>query len=281
MDTPFSDPSPSISPQQFFALTGRSNSPMVIDVRRAPSFAESERILFGARRCAPEEVARFALDKAAQDAVVYCVHGHEVSAEAAATLRAAGWSARFLQGGIEGLIEAGLPTLRKRADLGVTGAQPSRWITRERPKIDRIACPWLIRRFIDPRAEFFYVPTAQVFQEAARLGAVAYDIPGAPISHAGERCSFDTLMSAFELSSPALEVLARIVRGADTDRLDLAAQAAGLLALSLGLSRLHQDDHAMLQAALPLYDALYAWCQGAQGETHSWKPESMAGGKAA
>ncbi len=169
-----------------------------------------------------------------------------------------------------------------RADLGVTGEQPSRWITRARPKIDRIACPWLIRRFIDPRAEFFYVPTAQVFSEAARLGAVAYDIPGAPISHEGERCSFDTLLAAFDLKDAALSRLACIVRGADTDRLDLAAESAGLLALSLGLSRLHADDHAMLDAALPMYDALYAWCQSAaaavwQGtppETHNWPPET-------
>ena len=284
MDTLFSDPTPSphsLSPQQFLALTGRSDSPLVIDVRREAHFAESERILCSARRCAPEAVAKFAQDHVPQDAVLYCAHGHEVSAQAAATLRAAGWNARFLQGGIEGFVESGLPTLRKRADLGVTGEKASRWITRERPKIDRIACPWLIRRFIDPRAEFFYVPTAQVFEEAVRLGAVAYDIPGAPISHEAVHCSFDSLLAAFELRARPLDQLARIVRGADTDRLDLAAQSAGLLALSLGLSRLHQDDHAMLQAALPLYDALYAWCQGAQLETHSWNPENLTQGGAA
>ena len=155
--------------------------------------------------------------------------------------------------------------------------RPSRWITRERPKIDRIACPWLVLRFIDPKAEFLYVPTAKVLEEGKRLGAIAYDIPGAPISHEGERCSFDTLMKAFGLRDPALDVLARIVRGADTDRLDLAPQSAGLLALSLGLSRLHADDHAMLAAALPLYDALFAWCQGAQPETHGWNPAAMVG----
>ena len=170
----------------------------------------------------------------------------------------------------------GLPEVRKRLDLGVTGEAPSRWITRERPKIDRIACPWLVRRFIDPAAEFFYVPTPQVFDEAKRLGAVAYDIPGAPISHDGELCSFDTLLAAFDLDDPALLALARIVRGADTDRLDLAPQSAGLLAFSLGLSRLHAaDDHAMLEAAMPLYDALYAWCRSAQGEPHSWNPDLM------
>ena len=165
---------------------------------------------------------------------------------------------------------------RTRPDLGVGLGRPSRWITRERPKIDRIACPWLVLRFIDPQAQFHYVPTQQVLGEAKRLGTLAYDIPGALITHEGELCSFDALLSAFELASPALERLARIVRGADTDRLGLAPQAAGLMAFSLGLSSLHRDDHQMLAAALPLYDALYAWCRDAQDEAHAWKPETMA-----
>jgi hypothetical protein len=155
--------------------------------------------------------------------------------------------------------------------------RPSCWITRERPKIDRIACPWLVLRFVDPQAKFLYVPTARVLEEGRRLGAIAYDIPGAPISHEGDLCSFDALLQAFGLHEPARATLARIVRGADTDRLDLAPQSAGLLAFSLGLSRLHADDHAMLAAALPLYDALYAWCQGAQGESHGWNPAAMVG----
>ena len=264
--------SPSISPEQFLALLGRADAPLVLDVRREERFRESERILPGARRCAPEQVAAFAAANGPAQAIVYCVHGLEVGEQAAAQLRAAGWSARYLQGGIEGLVEHGLPTIRKRPDLGVTGEMLSRWITRERPKIDRIACPWLIRRFIDPAAEFFYVPTEQVFAEAARLKAVPYDIPGAAISHEWERCSFDALLSAFELRQPALDTLATIVRGADTDRLSLAPQAAGLLAVSLGLSRLHAaDDHAMLAAAMPVYDALYEWCRSGQGETHSWR----------
>ncbi len=267
---------------------GRADAPLLLDVRREAKFLESRHLLAGARRCAPEDVAAFAVSQPPCEVVVYCVYGHNVSADAVAILRAAGWNARALAGGIAGGEDGvdtpqdiaqwrahRLPTVLKRPDWGVTGEQASRWITRERPKIDRIACPWLIRRFIDPRAEFFYVPTAKVFEEAARLGAVAYDIPGAPVSHEGELCSFDTLLRAFELSDPALGALAGIVRGADTDRLELAPQSAGLLALSLGLSRLHEDDHAMLQAALPLYDALYAWCRDVQAETHSWKPETM------
>lgn len=283
--------SPSISPQHLAARLGRADAPLVLDVRGDERFARSPSLITGARHCSPETVGSWAQERAPQDVVVYCVYGHEVSQAAARTLLAAGWNACYLAGGIEGGEEgvddagviaqwrnAGLPLVRKRPDLGVTGEGVSRWITRERPKIDRIACPWLVRRFVDPQAEFFFVPTDQVFAHAGQLRAVPYDIPGAPISHEGERCSFDALLAAFELHDPALHALATIVRGADTDRLDLAAQSAGLLAFSLGLSRLHQqDDQAMLAAALPLYDALYAWCREAAGERHGWNPDLMTG----
>jgi rhodanese-related sulfurtransferase len=282
-----------ISPSQLRGLLQSPNPPLVLDVRRAPKFTASQRLLYGAQWCAPEDVAAFAKAQTPRTALVYCVYGHNVSEDAVATLRAAGWDASALAGGIEGgeggvdalqnttLWRAqGLPTFTKRADWGVDGTQASRWITRERPKIDRVACPWLIRRFIDPRAEFFYVPSLQVFPEAARLGAVAYDIPGAPVSHVGELCSFDALIGGFELRDPALELLATIVRGADTDQLTLAPQSAGLLAVSLGLSSLHHaDDQAMLAAAMPLYDALYAWCVAmSQGhaEAHNWNPSLKA-----
>jgi rhodanese-related sulfurtransferase len=253
--------SQSISPEELAAVLGRSDAPLVLDVRREERFLESERMLAGARRCPPEQIGRFAASGSPGEVIVYCVHGLEISEEAAAVLRAAGWNARYLQGGLESWIERGLPTLRKRPDLGVPGEQPSRWITRERPKIDRIACPWLVRRFIDREAEFFYVPVQTVLEEAKRLGALAYDIAGAPITHDGEFCSFDALLRAFDLSDPALLALAQIVRGADTDRLGLTPQSAGLLAISRGLSRLHANDHNMLDAALPVYDALYAWCR--------------------
>jgi rhodanese-related sulfurtransferase len=251
----------SISPEELAAVLGRSDAPLVVDVRREERFLESERMLPGARRCPPEQVGRFAASRSPGEAIVYCVHGLEIGEQAAAELRVAGWNARYLQGGFETWIERGLPSLHKRPDLGVTGEQASRWITRERPKIDRIACPWLVRRFIDPSAEFFYVPVQTVFEEAKRLRAVAYDIAGAPITHDGEFCSFDALLRAFDLQEPALVALARIVRGADTDRLDLTSPSAGLLAISRGLSRLHANDDSMLHAALPVYDALYAWCR--------------------
>ncbi|TNC96550.1 MAG: Chromate resistance exported protein [Gallionellaceae bacterium] len=144
------------------------------------------------------------------------------------------------------------------------------WITRERPKIDRIACPWLIARFIDREPEFLYVPSGDVLRVAAETGAIPYDIPGAELSHEGELCSFDTFLNKYALTSPALQDLAVIVRGADTDRLDLAPQCAGLLAISLGLSHSFKDDHEMLKQGLVMYDALYAWCCHARGEKHSW-----------
>jgi len=148
------------------------------------------------------------------------------------------------------------------------------WITRERPKIDRIACPWLIQRFIDPEAQFLYVPTDVVLRVAEETGAIPYDIPGAELSHVDELCSFDTFLKKYQLTDPALQSLAVIVRGADTDRLDLAPQATGLLAISLGLSHNFQDDHEMLAQGLVIYDALYAWCKDVKAEPHTWNPNA-------
>jgi hypothetical protein len=145
-----------------------------------------------------------------------------------------------------------------------------KWITRERPKIDRIACPWLIARFIDRDAEFLYVPADQVLDVAKQTGAIPYDIPGVEYGHVGELCSFDAFIRIHQLADPALQELALIVRGADTARLDLAPQCAGLLAQSLGLSALYPDDHEMLGHGMRMYDAYYAWLKQARGETHSW-----------
>lgn len=147
-----------------------------------------------------------------------------------------------------------------------------KWVTRERPKIDRIACPWLIARFIDKEPEFLYVPPSEVLATAEKTGAVPYDIPGVEMSHVGDFCSFDAFLSKYELTDPALNQLAAIVRGADTSRLDLTPQSSGLYAMSLGLSQVFSDDHEMLGHGLVLYDALYAWCKSCQGETHAWPP---------
>ncbi len=220
--------------------------PLVIDVRRNARFLESPYLIKGALRRDPEKLSKEHVPAGAE-IVVYCVHGHEVSQNAAKAL-----GARYLEGGIEHWREEGGDTVTKPA-----GA-PTRWVTRERPKIDRIACPWLIRRLIDADAQFLYVPPDQVKKTA---DAVPFDVPGVEFGHHAERCSFDAFLQYFNLRDPALERLARIVRAADTNRLDLAPEAAGLLAISSGLGKNFADDHALLAQGMVLYDALYAACR--------------------
>lgn len=147
-----------------------------------------------------------------------------------------------------------------------------KWVTRERPKIDRIACPWLIARFIDDAPEFLYVPASQVLAVAEQEHAVPYDVPDVEMSHVGDLCSFDAFLGKHRLSEPALQQLAVIVRGADTSCLGLAPQSAGLYAISLGLSQIFIDDQEMLKHGMVVYDALYAWCRSCQGEAHDWPP---------
>jgi rhodanese-related sulfurtransferase len=248
------------------ALAG-GQPPLLIDVRRTPAFRAAPDMMAGALRRDPAAVKEWAsaLPRAAS-VVTYCVHGHEVSQNAAQALRDLGMAARYLEGGLEeGWKAAGGGLLPKPAEAA------TRWVTRERPKIDRIACPWLVARFVDPEAEFLYVPSRQVLDAAKEKKATPYDVPDVHFSHDGELCSFDTFLKTYGLGSdPALARLAVIVRGADTARLDLAPQAAGLLAVSLGLSRNFPDDHEMLRQGMVMYDALYAWCREGQEETHTW-----------
>jgi rhodanese-related sulfurtransferase len=265
----------SIDSRTLYAKLGSPAAPVVLDVRRAPAFDADTGLVASALRPSGDLLEFASRVAPGRPIVTYCVKGHEVSQDAAKALAGAGFRSAYLEGGIEGWRAAKLPTIRRRPDWRVPGG--SRWITRERPKIDRIACPWLIRRFIDPIATFDYVPTARVLSDAKALDAVPYDLPGAVVTHRGERCSFDALLEDFVLHDVALDRLADIVRGADTDRLDLAPQSAGLLAASLGLSRQFSDDHEMLENAMPLYDGLYSWCrQESEGirETHSWNPKA-------
>ena len=256
---------PSISPSHLYARLGTASAPAVIDVRRPDDFAKADSIIVSAFHCAPDEIDHWRNDLiSGRQVVVHCVHGHQVSQSVAASLRAAGVDAAFLEGGIAGWVEQGLPT---RQNIGAT---PGKWVTRERPKIDRIACPWLIRRFIDPRAEFIYVPTKEVVATAKRIGGTPYDIDGVEFAHEGERCSFDTILRIYGIKSPALDHLATIVRGADTSRHDLSPQCGGLFAISLGLSANYSDDHEMLGHGMVMYDALYTWCRNLQAETHNW-----------
>jgi hypothetical protein len=241
----------SISAAELRRSLSSSSPPLVIDVRRNERFQESAYLIRGALRRDPATVEQWkSVLSRASEVVVYCVHGHEVSQNTAKAL-----GARYLEGGIE----------HWREESGELAAKPknasTRWVTRERPKIDRIACPWLVRRFVDPGAEFLYVPVSEVKRTAQEKTATPYDVAEVEFTHVGERCSFDAFIEKFHLRDPALDKLATIVRGADTSRLDLAPQAPGLLAISQGLSMNFTDDHQMLEQGMVMYDALYAWCR--------------------
>jgi rhodanese-related sulfurtransferase len=250
------------------SLRAGARPPLVIDVRKTPAFAAAADMMAGALRRDPLAVDAWTKElPPASAVVVYCVHGHEVSQNVAATLRAAGITANYLEGGLEeGWKGAGGELIAKAKNAS------TRWVTRERPKIDRIACPWLVNRFIDPAAEFLYVPTPSVRDVAKEQDAIPYDVPDVAFTHDGDLCSFDAFIKTYRLTDPALAKLALIVRGADTDHLELAPQAAGLFAISLGLSRNFADDHEMLKHGMVMYDALYAWCKHGQDETHTWNP---------
>jgi len=261
-----------ISPEQLIKLLCTDKCPLIVDVRRVAAFQASPVRVAGAlwRDHMKTDDWAPALPRGRAIAV-YCIHGHNVSEIAAARLAAGGFEALIIEGGLEAWIAAGGPTVARVAP-GVDPAsqQPSVWVTRERPKIDRIACPWLIRRFIDPLAVFHYVAAEWVKDVADELEAIPYDIAGVHYSHRGDECSFDTLIAEFGLTDPALLRLARIVRGADTARLDLEPQAAGLLAISLGLSATEDDDLRQLEKGMAIYDALYGWCRHATAEIHNW-----------
>ncbi len=263
---------PSISASDLAACQWHADAPLRVDVRRETDFTAAGRILSGSIRRDAAAIESWGLGLAGRPVVVYCAHGRTVSQDACARLADLGVDARYLEGSYEAWRAVDGPTTAWREPLRPAS---SRWITRERPKIDRIACPWLVRRFVDPLAEFFYVPTAEVLEQGRVLGAEPYDIPGVTFSHVGDQCSFDAFIHHFELRAPGLERLATIVRAADTARPELAEQAHGLLAISLGLSANFADDHAMLEQGMTLYDALYAWCRTAGTEAHDWKPTTM------
>lgn len=267
-----------ISPDQLWASLGGAQSPVIVDVRRRAIRETDDRTIPGAVWCDHTGAASLAGELSGnRDIVVSCAHGHHLSQGVVAALRASGYPARALRGGLEAWCAAGLPVWHRAglAELLLTG--PSRWVTRRRPKIDRIACPWLILRFIDPRASFLYVEPDQVLDAAKEIGGIAFDIEGAPITHVGENCSFDKLIARSGLADPALADLATIVRGADTARLELAPQSAGLLAMAVGISALAgEDDHLALRMGLVLYDSLYAWRRKAPTETHDWPSAAVA-----
>jgi rhodanese-related sulfurtransferase len=266
----------SIAPDKLNRLIGTPKCPALVDVRTAEDFAADPNLIPGALRRSHAEVATWAPEFAGSCAVVACEQGLKLSHGVAAWLRHAGVPAEILEGGMEAWKSAALPRVPAAKLPKMDGQGRTLWVTRERPKIDRIACPWLIRRFVDPRAVFLFVGSSEVVAVSERFNAAPFDIEGVFWSHRGERCTFDVMVEEFGLGTPPLLRLATLVRAADTARLDLAPEAAGLLATSLGLSRMYGDDLAQLEAGMGLYDAFYRWCRDATGETHDWPTNKRA-----
>jgi rhodanese-related sulfurtransferase len=260
-----------ISSEKLARLIGVPHGPALIDVRTKEDFVADPRFIPGAIRRPPETASSWAPEFAGRPVVVICEKGQRLSEGVAAWLRHAGASsAEVLVGGHAAWAQAGLP-------LAPEGKLPPRdpkgrtvWVTRSRPKVDRVACPWLIRRFIDPEAVFLFVAPGEVLSVAERFNGAPFDIEGVFWSHRGELCTFDVMLDEWGLRTGPLDRLAVIVRAADTARLDLAPEAPGLLAASLGLSRIHLDDLEQLAAGMTLYDAFYRWARDASEETHNW-----------
>jgi rhodanese-related sulfurtransferase len=265
-----------ISIDKLARLLGTPKCPVLVDVRTDEDFDADPRLIPSAVRRRSTEAAKWAPGLNASAAIVICEQGLKLSHGAAAYLRLAGIGAEVLEGGIEAWRQAKLPMVPDAMIPPRDTHGRTVWITRARPKIDRIACPWLIRRFVDPHAAFLFVAPSEATAVAERFGVTPFDIEGVFWSHRGETCTFDAMVSEFGLDSEPLNRLAAIVRGADTARLDLAPEAAGLLAVSLGLSRMYADDLEQLEAGLLIYDAFYRWCRDAYDETHNWPTNKPA-----
>lgn len=259
-----------ISTPTLARLIGTPDCPVLLDVRIDEDFDEDPRLIPGALRHPFADVVDLVPVLAGRPVVVYCQKGLKISQGAAALLRAAGVRAEVLEGGHFAWRDAGLPMVTAAKLPSRDAGGRTLWVTRHRPKIDRIACPWLIRRFIDPTAQFLFVAPSQVTNVAERFNATPFDITGTFWSHRGDACTFDTMIAEFGIATPALDRLAAIVRGADTNAHDLAPEAAGLLAASLGLSRMFRDDLEQLDAGMTLYDAFYRWARDAVDEGHDW-----------
>jgi rhodanese-related sulfurtransferase len=266
----------SISVDKLLRLVGTPHCPALVDVRTDEDYDSNPQLIPSSTRRNHVNPSTWAGEFVGRSAIVVCQKGAKLSEGAAAWLRHAGVPADTLENGFEGWSKAGLPlvTATKMPPLDSQGRTV--WVTRSRPKVDRIACPWLVRRFIDPRAVFLFVAPAEVEGVAERFAATPFDVEGVFWSHRGQACTFDVMVEEFGLATEPLLRLAAMVRGADTGRMDAAPQAAGLLAASLGLSRMYSDDLAQLDAGMTLYDAFYRWCRDATEETHTWHSKKPA-----
>jgi len=259
-----------ITVSQLSRLIGLPDAPAIVDVRVQDDFNADSRLFPASVRRDFRSVSQWAAALAGRNVIVACQQGRKLSQGVAAWLRHEGVAAEFLEGGFEAWRDAGGALIETTNLPSRDAHERTVWVTRARPKIDRIACPWLIRRFIDPKAVFLFVEPNEVIAVSERFGATPFDIEDVFWSHRGEGCTFDVMLEEFGLKSKPLDQLAAIVRAADTARLDAVPEAHGLLAASLGLSRMFRDDLQQLDAGMLLYDAFYRWCRDATAETHDW-----------
>lgn len=259
-----------ITVSKLVRLIGLPNTPVIIDVRVLDDYLLDQRLLPASVRRGHKSVSDWASSYAGATVIIVCQKGAKLSQGTAAWLRQAGVDAMSLEGGFEAWRAEKLPLVPTNKLLTNDYNGKTVWVTRARPKVDRIACPWLIRRFVDRDAVFLFVTPSEVEAVAERFGGTAFDIDGVHWSHSGDKCTFDVMIDELGLSSEPLLHLATIVRGADTAKPGLAPEAAGLLAVSLGLSRMYADDVPQLDAGMLIYDALYRWCRDATEETHNW-----------
>ena len=263
-------PSPTeITASQLSRLIGTPACPKIVDVSIDADFADDPYLIPTAIRHPFDQIETLSLDYPDQNVAVICQKGLKLSQGAAAILRTMGINAQNLEGGNFAWRDARLMRV-PNSNIPWKASNQTLWVTRHRPKIDRIACPWLIRRFVDANAQFMFVSPSQVIPVAEKFSATPFDVENVTWSHSGDKCTFDIMIKMFDLNSKPLEALANIVRGADTNRHDLAPECAGLLAASVGLSRMYKDDLQQMEAGFMLYDALYRWARDGQNETHDW-----------
>ncbi len=257
-----------ITPAQLDRLIGTPDSPALVDVCIEPDFAADRFLIPGAFRHPHGDIPGLIDRLSGRRAVIICQKGKKLSQGVAARLRADGIQAEYLEGGMYGWRDHPGAMRVPGAEIPEPVQDATLWVTRHRPKIDRIACPWLIRRFVDPFARFLFVAPSEVMGVAERFAATPFDVAGVALSHENGRCTFDAMLATFALRSPALDRLATVIRGADTNRHELDPASAGLLAISVGLSRMMKDDQEQLEARLAIYDALYRWARDGQDEAH-------------
>jgi len=265
-----------ISPANLSRLVSTPDCPVLLDVRIDEDFNDDPQLIPSAYRYDFMKVAEFSESLQGKSVIVYCQKGLKINQGAAALLRNEGIHAETLQGGQFSWRDAGLPMVNTNKLPPLDASGRTVWVTKHRPKIDRIAYPWLIRRFVDPEAQFLFVAASQVNNVADRFNATPFDIEDAFWTHRGERCTFDMMIEEFGMENSALSRLALIVRGADTNKHDLAPEASGLMAMSPGLSRMYRDDLVQLDAGMTLYDAFYRWARDATEEGHDWSASSKS-----